>query len=81
MMLTLKVELSTVSEWLAANKLTLNIAKTKYVIFGKPRQLTNLPNYNLTINNQQIERVQHMKYLGVTLDASLNFNKHILPGT
>ena len=52
LMLTLKVELSMVSEWLAANKLTLNIAKTKYVIFGKPRQLTDLPNYYLTINNQ-----------------------------
>ncbi len=59
-----------VSEWLAANKLTLNIAKTKYVIFGKPRQLVNLPDYNLTIDDQHIERVQYMKYLGVTLDAS-----------
>ena len=77
MMLTLKVELSMVSEWLAANKLTLNIAKTKYVIFGKPRQLVNLPDYNLTIDDQHIERVQYMKYLGVSLDASLNFNQHI----
>ena len=77
MMLTLKVELATVSEWLAANKLTLNIKKTKYVIFGKPRQLQDMPYYNLEINNEPIHRVQYMKYLGVTLDENLNFNKHI----
>ena len=64
LMLTLEVELSMVSEWLAANKLTLNVAKTKYVIFRKPRQLIDLPNYDLTIGNEKIARVQHMKYLG-----------------
>ena len=31
---TLKSEMVLVGEWLRANKLTLNIAKTKFVIFG-----------------------------------------------
>ena len=77
LMLTLRLELAMVSEWLAANKLTLNVAKTKYVIFGKNRQLTNLPNFNLRINGETLKGVPEMKYLGVTLDANLSFNKHI----
>ena len=34
LMLTLKIELAMVYEWLKANKLTLNVKKTKYIIFG-----------------------------------------------
>ncbi len=77
LMLTLRMKLSVVSESLAADKLTLNVAKTKYVIFGKNRQLANTPNYNLQIVGQTLNHVLHMKYLGVTLDGSLNFNQHI----
>ncbi len=44
LMLTLRMELSVVSEWLATNKLTLNVLEMNYVIFGKPRQLMNTPN-------------------------------------
>ena len=59
LMLTLLLELAVVSEWLAANKLTLNITKTKYVIFGKNQLLANTPNYNLQINGQSLSRVPH----------------------
>ena len=54
LMLTLRMELAVVSEWLAANKWTLNVTKTKYVIFGKNRQLANTPNSNLQINGQTL---------------------------
>ena len=39
LMLTLRLELSVVNQWLAVNKPTLNTSKTKYVIFGKKHQL------------------------------------------
>ena len=77
LLLTLRMELSVIDEWLAANKLTLNVSKTKYVIFGKPRQLVNTPDSVLSINNQPIQRVPFMKYLGVILDEKLDFNKHV----
>ena len=66
-----------VNEWLAASKLTLNVNKSKYVIFGKPHKLSKTPNFDLCINNQRLDRVENMKYLGVTLDENLKFNKHI----
>ena len=34
LMLTLQMELDMVAEWIKANRLTLNVNKTKYVIFG-----------------------------------------------
>ena len=77
LMLTLKLELCTVNEWLAANKLTLNVNKTNHVIFGKPRQLADTPYFMLSIDIKPLSRVTNTKYLGVTLDEGINFNKHI----
>ncbi len=77
LMLTLKLELCMVNEWLVVNKLTLNTSKTNYVIFGKPHQLADTPQFNLTIDDKPICRVSEMKYLRVTLDQNLNFNKHV----
>ncbi len=77
LMLTLRIELSTVSEWLKANRLTLNVAETKFCVFGTRQRLNNLADFELTINNQVIEQVSQVKYLGMILDESLNFNAHI----
>ncbi len=77
LMLTLRLELTVVSEWFKANKLTLNVAKTKLVVFGSRHKLANAPNLNLTINNEKIEQVTEFKYWGVFLDDKLTFDKHV----
>ncbi len=77
LMMKLKMELSTISEWLKLNKLTLNVNKTKYVIFGTRNQVQAQINYKLDVNGQELERVQHMKYLGVILDSQLTFDEHV----
>ena len=52
--------------------------KTKYVIFGTKHKLEHVvPDLNITIGNEKIDRVTHMKYLGVVLDKKLTFDKHI----
>ena len=38
--LNIRMELDVVSEWLCANRLTLNVKKTKYVIFGSRNKFT-----------------------------------------
>ena len=70
-------EMMCVGEWLRANKLTLNISKTKFIIFGSPHRLRNLPDIKLQLYGKEIERVDCMKYLGVLLDSSLSFEQHI----
>ena len=73
---SMSCELTGITKWLAANQLTLNVSKTKYVIFHRDRK--RLPNLNgeLTINGQQLERVGQFKFLGVYVDESLKFRDH-----
>ena len=62
-----------------ANKLSLNIEKTKYSLFHKPSRvddvLLKLP--NLSINNQEIKRTSYTKFLGVILDENLSWKEHL----
>ena len=56
---------------------TLNINKTKFVIFGSQNQNRNSPVCNLNVNGKNIEQVKVMKHLGVCLDDVLSFDLHI----
>ena len=51
----INTELTKVREWLAANKLSLNVKKTKYVVFHTPQRKVTYP--EIKINNMLIERV------------------------
>ena len=70
---TMNNELTKISEWFKANKLSLNENKTKYTLFLKPTKV----DADLKINNVKIKRVFSMKFLGVILDQHLNWNEHI----
>ena len=63
-------------EWLNANKLTLNVKKTHFMVFDTARS-SNQINNQVIINGQVIDRVDSTKFLGVLLDSKLNFKKHI----
>ena len=74
---TLNKELQLVSEWVARNKLALNISKAKRIVFGTKHSLNPKPQQNLLINKVEIEQVEMTKLLGVTLDCKLSWSKHI----
>lgn len=76
---TVNQELKNINEWFKANKLSLNINKTKYTFFTKQSNIDNIPLVLpiLKINNVTIKRVNTMKFLGVVLDESLTFKYHI----
>ena len=67
--------LSSLTKWLRAKILSLNITKTKYILF------TTMPNaildYDLKIGNELIEKVDCTKFLGVKIDKNLEWNDHI----
>ena len=69
---TLNKELQLVSEWVARNKLALNISKSKSSVFGTNHSLKPKPQLNLVINNVEIDQVEITKLLGVTLDCKLS---------
>ena len=63
-------ELLKINEWLQINKLSLNIAKSKVMIFQKiDKEMEVL---TLKVDNMIIERVKEFNFLGLMLDANLN---------
>ena len=57
-------ELQNVSAWLTANKLSINVKKTKLMIF-RPRQKSIPEIRPLMLDNNLIEQVENTKFLGV----------------
>ena len=66
--------LATLDSWFAINKLSLNITKTNFMLFGKRLLNTDIV---IRIRNVIIERVRVAKFLGVHIDELLNWNCHI----
>jgi hypothetical protein len=61
--------------WFNANKLTLNLDKTCYSVFGVSD--TDRSNISLKIGDNVIQQVGYSKYLGVFIDTNLSWEKHI----
>ena len=69
-------EINRVYEWLVANKLVLNIGKTKYMIFHPYQNDITALTPTLSINGVAIEKVEQFDFLGVTLDEYINWTPH-----
>lgn len=69
-------DLEVLHTWLQTNLLTINTAKTNYIIFTAKNK--TIKNYKpLTINDQPINEVKEEKYLGLILDSQLSWKPHI----
>ena len=72
-----------VYEWLKCNNLSLNTVKTEFMVFGTNNRLNQLDKspvttpYTLCFYNFEIKRVKHTKYLGLIVDDTLTWEKHI----
>ncbi len=63
------------STWCDDNFLPLNISKNKELFFGFSKTQIHP---SIGINGEMVERVEHFRYLGITLDDHLSLNQHIL---
>ena len=73
---TVNSELTIIVSWLNANKKSLNIEKTSYMIFRSRNKKLD-PGNDISINGCKIEQVQFTKYLGVIIDCNLTWKYHI----
>ena len=71
----LNQELDKIYQWLNTNKLSLNISKTKFIIFAPKNKKVNNP--LITINNLRINRVSDFNFLGVVVNEKLSWKSHI----
>ena len=67
-------ELSNVTNWLIANKLSLNAAKTKLIVFSMPQNRINIP--ILRLADLDLECVDCFNFLGITIDKHVNWIAH-----
>ena len=76
---TVNEELEKLGDWFTANRLSLNIKKTKYTFVHKNSVKNNIPLKppDLHISNKIIEKKSSIKFLGVTLDEHIAWNDHI----
>jgi len=71
--IALQSDLNSLKDWFKQRLLKLNINKCNVVLFG--RNVINAHQYS--VDDIDIEHVQHIKDLGITFDVKLNFSLHI----
>ena len=68
-------ELVKINNWLKVNKLSLNVDKTKAMLFHMPQK--RILNLRLKIAGSNIEFIDNFNFLGITINKHLNWTKHM----
>jgi hypothetical protein len=71
---SLSAELSSISEWLADNKLSLHLGKTESILFGSKHKLKKCNQLKICCNGIDICPSPQIKYLGCDLEQTLTGN-------
>ena len=71
--LSIKIEMLTIIKWLSANKLSLNVDKTKLLILDNAKFSVKIK----LNNNYAIKECKSFKYLGLMVDNNLKFDIHV----
>ena len=76
---TLNSELEKISQWFKANKLSINIKKTKFTLFHKNSSKDDIPVKlpALMVGSNNIERTSSIKFLGVMLEEHISWIDHV----
>ena len=73
----INLELNKVYDWLCANKLSVNVKKTKFMVFHSTKKCIENKIPNLTLNNSQLQKVSEFNFLGITLNENMKWQSHI----
>ena len=67
-------DLENLRKWLIANRLTLNVAKTEFMLIGSKQMIKSISDLqlNVIIENKPVKRVIECKTLGVTSGVTLD---------
>ena len=75
----LNTELRSLNQWLISNKLSLNVAKTEFMVIGSNQRLHSFSDdqINIEIYAKLIIKDKEAKSLGVIIDEHLSWSDHI----
>ena len=68
-------EINKITIWLKANRLSLNIHKSKFMLYYKPPRRVPIP--VLKIDNTEITNVDTFNFLGLLINKNLNWKPHV----
>ena len=69
-------DLKLIFQWLCANRLSLNVTKTEFIIFKPPRMKLD-ERFTLKLNGTMLLESTKIKYLGIIIDGRLTWKHHI----
>ena len=67
-------ELSIVQDWFNANRLTLNVGKSSYLLFQGNKQSSS--HFQIVLNRIEIPQVRYAKFLGTWIEDRLSWEMH-----
>ena len=75
----INTELKSINLWLRANKLSLNVAKTEFMVISSRQKLQSLNDKTININVEgvKINQTDNNKALGLDIDENLSWKEHI----
>ena len=73
----LQKDVDRLMNWCQTNQLTININKTKCMLFGSRKYLKKCRPPEIMMGYKPVHFTDNYKYLGVTLDKGLNFQLHV----
>ena len=68
--------LENISDWLKANKLTLNVKKANLVFYNITEKKVHNDSLKTFINGEELEQQKYVKYLGIYFDSALTWVKY-----
>ena len=71
----LNLELTKVADWLKLNKWSINIKRSKFMVFHMPQKQVNIP--NIKIENIKIEFADEFNFLRLTIHKHFKWDSHI----
>ena len=77
----LNKDLKQLQSWTHLNELCIHPVKTECALFGTQQRIASATlsdgPFSLFLGDKPINQAQHYKYLGVLIDANLNFKQHV----
>ena len=72
-------DLKGIASWLSANRLTLNVLKTDFMVVGSRQRVASLEeDIALSLLDTELEKVKTDKCLGADIDEYLTWDNHML---
>ena len=70
-------DLNRLETYFGNNKLSLNVDKCEFLLIGTHQQLSKCCDISIKMCNIEVKKVEHSKYLGITIDKHFKWDKHI----